>query len=178
MSNLAVLTEGIFNEWTLGNIGVHHRKEVDMTESRAKRSVVPLAKKRVMRSNDMTAGIPKGMASQEKQTKTTTKEGDPTMEATAGFTGFDAKNVSENVLNVSENVLKMIKYSLDTTFDSLTKIQEFNDKIVKDMNKQIQANAEKIVSEWSESSKKGWDEYRKVVEKGFKQAEELVQPAN
>jgi len=100
------------------------------------------------------------------------------MEATAGFTGFDAKNVSENVFNVSENVLKMIKYSLDTTFDSLTKIQEFNDKIVKDMNKQIQANAEKIVSEWSESSKKGWGEYRKVVEKGFKQAEELVQPAN
>jgi len=100
------------------------------------------------------------------------------MEATAGFKGFDAKNVSENVLNVSENVLKMIKYSLDTTFDSLTKIQEFNDKIVKDMNKQIQANAEKIVSEWSESSKKGWGEYRKVVEKGFKQAEELVQPAN
>jgi lipopolysaccharide biosynthesis regulator YciM len=150
-----------------------------MTQSRVKRSVVPLAKKRVMRSNEMTAEIPKGMTSHEKQSKTTTKEGDPTMEATAaGFKGFDAKNVSENVLNVSENVLKMIKYSLDTTFDSLTKIQEFNDKIVKDMNKQIQANAEKIVSEWSESSKKGWDEYRKVVEKGFKQAEELVQPAN
>ena len=149
-----------------------------MTQPRTKRSVVPLAKKRVMRSDEMTAGIPKGMASLEKQTKTITKEGDLKMEATTGFTGFDLKNVGENVLHVSENVLKMIKYSLDTTFESLTKIQEFNDKIVKDMNKQIQANAEKIVSEWSENSKKGWDEYRKVVEKGLKQAEELIQPSN
>lgn len=95
------------------------------------------------------------------------------MEATTGFTGFEPKNVSENVL-------KMMKYSLDVTFDSFTKIQEFNDKIVKDMGttgKQIQANAEKIVSEWHENSKKGWDDYRKAVEKGFKQAEELMQPA-
>ncbi len=95
------------------------------------------------------------------------------MEATTGFTGFEPKNVSENVL-------KLMKYSLDVTFDSFTKIQEFNDKVVKDMGttgKQIQANAEKIVSEWNENSKKGWDDYRKAVEKGFKQAEELMQPA-
>jgi ElaB/YqjD/DUF883 family membrane-anchored ribosome-binding protein len=94
------------------------------------------------------------------------------MEATTGFAGFDTKSVSENFL-------KMMKYSLDTTFDSLAKIQEFNDKILKDTittSKQIQADAEKIVGEWSENSKKGWDEYRKVVEKGFKQAEELIEP--
>jgi hypothetical protein len=143
-----------------------------MKQSRQRKTVVPLAKKRVMRSNEMTAGIPEGMASQKKQTKTTTKEGDLTMEATTGFAGFDTKNVSENFL-------KMMKYSLDTTFDSLAKIQEFNDKIVKDTittSKQIQADAEKIVVEWSENSKKGWDEYRKIVEKGFKQAEELIEP--
>ena len=94
------------------------------------------------------------------------------METTTGFAGFDTKNVSENFL-------KMMKYSLDTSFDSLTKIQEFNDKIVNDIiitSRQIQANAEKIMSEWSENSKKGLDEYRKVVENGFKQAEELIQP--
>lgn len=94
------------------------------------------------------------------------------MEATTGFTGFDTKNVSENFL-------KMMKYSLDTTLDNVAKIQEFNDKIVRDMistSRQIQANAEKVVSEWSENTKKGWDEYRKVVETGFKQAEELIQP--
>jgi hypothetical protein len=71
-----------------------------------------------------------------------------------------------------------MKYSLDTTFDSLAKIQEFNDKIVKNTitaSKQIQADAEKIVVEWSENSNKGWAEYRKIVEKGFKQGEELIQ---
>lgn len=143
-----------------------------MKQSRERRTVVPLAKKRVMRSNEMTAGIPTGMASHEKQTKTTPKKGDLTMEATTGFTGFDTKNVSENFF-------KMMRYSLDTTFNSLTKIQEFNDKIVKDTitsGKQIQADAEKIVVGWSENSKKGLDEYRRIVEKGFKQAEELVQP--
>lgn len=144
-----------------------------MKQSREGKTVVPLAKKRVMRSNGKTAEIPKGMASHKKQTKTITKQGDPTMETTTGFAGFDTKNVSENFL-------KMMKYSLDTTLDNVAKVQEFNDKIVKDMittSRQIQANAEKIVSEWSENSKKGWDEYRKVVETGFKQAENLVQPA-
>jgi hypothetical protein len=143
-----------------------------MKQSRQRKTVVPLAKKRVMRSNEMTATNPKGVASHKKETKTTTKEGDLTMEATTGFAGFDMKNVSENFL-------RMMKYSLDTTFDGLAKIQEFNDKMVKDTittSKQIQADAEKIVVEWSENSKKGWDEYRKVVEKGFKQAEELIQP--
>jgi len=143
-----------------------------MKKSRERKTVVPLAKRRIMRSDEMTAGIPVGMASHKKQTKTTTKEGDLTMEATTGFAGFDTKNVSENFL-------KMVRYSLDTTFDGLAKIQDFNDKIVKDMlttSKQIQADAEKIVVEWSENSKKGWDEYRKIVEKGFKQAEELIQP--
>jgi len=143
-----------------------------MKQSRERKTVVPLEKKRGMRSSEMTAGIPKRMASHKKQTKTITKQGDPTMVTTTGFTGFDTKNVSENFL-------KMMKYSLDTTFDNVTKIQEFNDKLVRDMittSKQVQANAEKIVSEWSENSKKGWDEYRKVVETGLKQAEELIQP--
>jgi hypothetical protein len=143
-----------------------------MKQSTKRKNVVAPAKKRVMRSSEMRAGIPEGMASQKKQTKTTTKEGDLTMEATTDFAGFDMKKVSEDFL-------KMMKYSLDTTFDSLAKIQEFNDKIVKDTitaSKQIQADAEKIVVEWSENSKKGWDEYKKIVEEGFKQAEELIQP--
>jgi hypothetical protein len=131
-----------------------------------------MAKKRAVRSNLITAAIPKGMASHKEQTKTTTRKGDLTMETTTGFAGFDTKNVGENFV-------KMMKYSLDTTLDGIAKIQEFNDKMVKDTittSKQLQADAEKMVVEWSENSKKGWDEYRKVVEKGFKQAEELIQP--
>ncbi len=143
-----------------------------MKHTQQGKNVVPVAKKGVMTSKEATEGVTEARASQEKQTKNTTKEGDLTMEATTGFEGFDMKNLSENFF-------KMMKYSLDTTFDGLAKIQEFNDKIVKDTitaSKQIQADAEKIVVGWSESNKKGWDEYRKIVEKGLKQAEELTQP--
>ena len=142
-----------------------------MKQSQKGKPIVRLAKKRMMRSNEMTAGIPEGMPSQ-KQTKKATKEGGLTMETTTGFAGFDTKNVSENFL-------KMMRYSLDTTFDGLAKIQEFNDKIIKDTitaGKQIQADAETIVAGWSENGKKGLDEYRKIIEKGFKQAEEMMQP--
>ena len=86
------------------------------------------------------------------------------MEGKKGFTNFDTQNVNENVL-------KMTKFSLDMTLDSITKVQEFNDKIMKDMiktGKQMQADTEKIVVECIEEGKKGWDEYRKVVEDGYK----------
>jgi len=125
-----------------------------------------------MASKEATEGGAEARASHKEETRTMPKKGDLTMEATTGFAGFDTKNVSENFL-------KMMKYSLDTTFDSLAKLQELNDKVVKDTitaSKQIQVDAEKIVVEWSENSKKGWNEYRKIVEKGFKQAEELIQP--
>ena len=94
------------------------------------------------------------------------------MEAKTGFTGFD-------VYGVSENVAKLIKYSLDTTFDNVAKLQEFNEKMVRDSietGKKAQAEAEKIVNESIEAGKKGWSEYRKVVEDGFKKVEELIQP--
>jgi len=94
------------------------------------------------------------------------------METKKGFANFDTQNMNENIL-------KMIKFSLDTTFDNITKVQEFNDKIIKDMiktNKQIQTDAEKIVGEWVEEGKKGWDEYKKVMEDGYKKVEELLVP--
>ena len=95
------------------------------------------------------------------------------MEAYKGFTGFD-------VNSVSENVAKFIKYSLDTTFDSVAKVQEFNEKIVRDTieaGKKAQVEAEKIVNESIEAGKKGWSEYRKAVESGYKKVEEMIQPA-
>jgi hypothetical protein len=138
-------------------------------KQRERDTVLPVARKRAIGSYEMTAGS----TEDKKQTKTTTKQGDLTMETKTAFTGFDP-------MHVSENVLKMVKYSFDTTFDNVTKIQEFYDKIVKDMiktNMQIQAEAEKFVGALNESGKKGWDEYKKAVEKGFKQTEGLVQPA-
>jgi polyhydroxyalkanoate synthesis regulator phasin len=149
--------------------GANNRKGVEMKQSREISTVLPVAKKGPIAGYEMTVSSTEG----KKQTKPITKEGDLTMETKTAFTGFDP-------MHVSENVIKMMKYSFDTTFDNITKIQEFNDKIVKDMiktNKQVQAEAEKFVDALSESGKKGWDEYKKVVEKGFKQTEGLVQPA-
>ncbi|HXX81888.1 MAG TPA: hypothetical protein VEI46_10090 [Thermodesulfovibrionales bacterium] len=94
------------------------------------------------------------------------------MEAKKGFTGFE-------VYGVSENVTKFIRYSLDTTFENVAKLQEFNEKIVRDSieaGKKAQAEAEKIVNESIEAGKKGWSDYRKAVEDSFKKVEELMQP--
>ena len=94
------------------------------------------------------------------------------MEMKTGFLGFDMKAVSGDVL-------KFMKFSLDTTFGSVAKVQEFNEKLVKDMieiNRKANADAEKMVNEFIENGKKGVDEYKKVVEEGFKKVEELMQP--
>ena len=120
-------------------------------------------------SYEMQAGI----TDDKKQTKPITKEGDATMETKTVFGDFDP-------MHVSGNVMKMMRYSLDTTFENVTKVQEFYDKIFKEMiktNLHIQGEAEKVVSALSESGKKSWDEYKKIVDKGFKQTEGIVTPA-
>jgi hypothetical protein len=134
---------------------------------------IPVAKKEVMTSKEATAGATEARASHKEEPRTMPKKGDLAMETKTGFAGFDTQNV------VSENFLKMMKVSLDTTFDSIAKVQEYNDKIVKDVlktSKQIQADTEKIVGEWTEKGKQGWDEYRKVVEEGYKKVEGMMQP--
>jgi hypothetical protein len=125
-----------------------------------------------MTSKEATAGVTGATASHKEETKTIPKKGDLAMETKTGFAGFDTQSVNENFL-------KMMRFSLDTTFDSLTKVQEYNDKIVKDIvktHKQLQADTEKIVGEWTEKGKQGWDEYRKVVEEGYKKVEGLLHP--
>ena len=87
-----------------------------------------------------------------------------------GFAGFDPKTVSEDVL-------KMMKLSFDTTFDNMVKIQDLNDKILKDMLKkssEVQTDAVKMVNDFIENAKKGRDEYRKVVDNGFNKIEEVL----
>ncbi|MFI5296212.1 MAG: hypothetical protein ACHQ0Y_14460 [Thermodesulfovibrionales bacterium] len=94
------------------------------------------------------------------------------MEQKTFFAGFDMRTVSEDVV-------KLMKFSLDTTFDSFTKIQDYNAKIMKDMiemNKKAQMDAEKMVYEFIDNGKKGVDEYKKVVTGGLKTVEELIQP--
>ncbi len=87
-----------------------------------------------------------------------------------GFAGFDPKTVSEDVL-------KMMKLSFDTTFDNMVKIQDLNDKILKDMLKkssEVQTDAVKMVNDFIENAKKGRDEYRKIIEDGYKSVSEIL----
>jgi hypothetical protein len=143
-----------------------------MKETREKKSVVPLKTKGAMRNKHRAVGVGKVRASHQKQSNIITKQGGQKMEAKTGFTGFD-------INNVSENYAKFIKYSLDTTFENVAKVQEFNEKIVRDTieaGKKAQVEAEKLVNESIEAGKKGWSEYRKAVTNGFKKVEEMIQP--
>ena len=143
-----------------------------MKQTRERKSAVPLKTKGEMRNKHRAGGVGKVRVSHQEQSNIITRQGGQKMEAYKGFTGFD-------ISGVSENVAKFIRYSLDTTFDNVAKLQEFNEKIVRDSieaGKKAQAEAEKIVNESIEAGKKGWSEYRKVVEDGFKKVEEMIQP--
>ena len=112
------------------------------------------------------------IASHKVETVHKTQKGDITMEEKKGFGNFDAQIINENAL-------KMTKFSMDKTFDTITKVQELSDKIIKDTiktNQQMQADTEKLVGEWIEEGKKGWGQYRKVVEEGYKKFEALLVP--
>lgn len=143
-----------------------------MKQPQRGKTVAPVAKEGVIRRKESEAEEAEVKASHREKPSDITKKGEPKMETKTAFAGFDP-------MNVSENVLKMIRFSLDTTFESVTKTQEFNDKLIRDLiiaNKQIQANTEKMMTEWIENGKKGWDEYRRVVEEGYKKFEGFLQP--
>jgi len=143
-----------------------------MKEARKGKTAVPLKAKGAAKNKHKVAGVGKVRVSHQEQSNIITKQGGQTMEAKTGFTGSD-------MYGVSENVAKFIKYSLDTTFDNVAKLQEFNEKMVRDTieaGKKAQVEAEKIVNESIEAGKKGWSEYRKAVEDSFKKVEELIQP--
>jgi hypothetical protein len=86
------------------------------------------------------------------------------------FAGFDPKTVSDDVI-------KFMTSSFDATFNNVVKIQDMNEKMLKEMlekSKGMQADSVKMVNDFIENAKKGQDEYRKVMEDGFKKIEETV----
>jgi len=150
------------------------RKEVPMKQLEQGKTAVPSATKVGITSKKSISGPAEAVASHKEEAVNITKKGDITMEATKGFANFDTQNMNENFL-------KMMKFSLDTTFDSVAKVQEYNDKVIKEIiktNKQLTADTEKIVGEVIEEGKKGWDEYRKVLEEGYKKVQGLMQSHN
>lgn len=92
------------------------------------------------------------------------------MEATTNFAGFDFKTGGADVL-------KLMKSSFDTAFSNTEKIQDLNQKMLKDMmelGEEIQADTMKIADTLIENAKKGRDQYKKVIETGFKKVEEMI----
>lgn len=86
------------------------------------------------------------------------------------FTGFDPKTVGNDVL-------KFVKSSFDAAYDNAAKIQDMNEKIYKNMlevSKEMQAESIKMVDAYVDNTKKGMVEYKKLVEEGFKKAEEML----
>jgi hypothetical protein len=70
-----------------------------------------------------------------------------------------------------------MKSSFDLTFGTVTKVQDLNERILKEavqLGKEVQADALKMTEELIEKTKKGRNEYRKLVEEGFKKVEETL----
>jgi hypothetical protein len=98
------------------------------------------------------------------------EEGGKTMEEKKTGVDFDPKSMGEEVL-------KFMKSSFEATFDNVIKIQDLNEKMLKEMaekGKEMQSETAKAVEDFIENSKKGRDDYRKVVEDGFKRMEEML----
>lgn len=76
-----------------------------------------------------------------------------------------------------ENMLKLMRSSSEAMFDNLVRIQELNEKMLKDMiakGQDMQPNMTEMMDEFIENAKKGRDEYRKVMENGFKKMEDFL----
>ena len=86
--------------------------------------------------------------------------------------GFDPKTASAQML-------EFMKSSFDTTFDSVVKLQAMNEKMLKEMiekSKELQASGVKTVDDFIENSKKGRDQYRKMMEEGFEKIQNMMGP--
>jgi len=85
------------------------------------------------------------------------------MEEKGMFGGFDPTMMIEDVL-------KLMRFSFDVAFDNVTKVQDFNVKLLKDMlekSKDFQADAVQAMSDFIESARKGRDEYKKTITEGL-----------
>jgi hypothetical protein len=86
-----------------------------------------------------------------------------------GFVGYDFKKVSDDVV-------KFMRFSFDTAYHNMVKIQDLQEKIVREtlsLGKDIQADATKVMDKLIEDGKKGRDDLRKMVEDGFSKAAEV-----
>lgn len=75
-----------------------------------------------------------------------------------------------------EEILKLMKSSFQASFDNVARIQDVNEKVLKETiqkGKSVQDDALKMVDEFIENARKGQQEYRRMMEEGFKKLEEM-----
>ena len=88
----------------------------------------------------------------------------------------DEKKEGFDPSSMGKDVFSFMKSSFDTAFDNMVKIQDLNEKMFKDTigkGKEAQTDGVKMVNDFVENAKKGRDEYRKLVEDGFKKMEDM-----
>ena len=86
------------------------------------------------------------------------------------FEGFFPKNAGEEIL-------KFWKLSFDTAFENVSKIQDYNQKLLEEMtskSKEVQADASKALNDLTKTAKKGQEEYKKAVDAGFEKLQEMI----
>jgi hypothetical protein len=86
-----------------------------------------------------------------------------------GFAGYDFKKVSDDVV-------KFVRFSFDTAYQNMVKIQDLQEKVVREtltLGKDIQADAVKVMDRMIEDGKKGREDFKKMVEDGFSKAAEV-----
>ncbi len=74
------------------------------------------------------------------------------------------------------DILNFIKSSFNSTLDSTAKVQDQGEKVLKDMvekGEEFQADAENVLNNALSNAKKARDDYKKIVEEGFKKVEDL-----
>jgi polyhydroxyalkanoate synthesis regulator phasin len=102
--------------------------------------------------------------------KNLTREGDGIMEEKGTFGGFEP-------IMMNKDVLKLMRFSFDVAFYNMTRVQDFNMKLLKDMlenSKVFQAEAVQLISDFIESARKGRDEYKKMITEGFQKVGEML----
>jgi len=97
----------------------------------------------------------------------------------AKVAGIDEKMVFGGIdpKTAGTETLKLTKTFFETAYSNIIKVQDLNEKIVKDMievGKEMQTDALKMVDLYLGNAKKGRDQYKKAVEESFKRAEEVL----
>jgi hypothetical protein len=82
-----------------------------------------------------------------------------------------------NVSKIGRQALDFQKLAFNNTYDMILKIQKQTEKAVQDLmagQTMIPAEGQKMIDGWRDMAKKGQDEFKKAIDKGFNQSEAFL----